>query len=267
MSAVGIFISQKMYMESTFYKYQLDQDYGRSYEDMVASALTMIHLALRPNKYKPTSMSVVGDLEWDDWRKCIHLAVFGQPKSSCLPNTFCWQSRRIEKRRAEVCRKSAGFDNKHIPASLKYNPDILPETRKNALNAYEFLMIYEALFYSKNVIRKYLKKFGVNEPSMINVIVNNAFDADYIYDAKTGSYPDADGIIDMIAETVVKTVVEQAPVKSVMYDEDADIISSIVPSDDVDLLKKSIKNITLVGGRRSYKKRKPRKTSTLNRRK
>jgi hypothetical protein len=250
-------------METTFYKYQLDQDYGRSYEDMVASALTMIHLALRPNKYKTTTMSAVSYLEWDDWHECIHRTIFGQTKRSCFSNAVCGQSRKLNKRSADSCRKSAGFDNKYIPASLKYNPDITAETRKNALNAFEFLMIYEALFYSKNVIRKYLKKIGANEPSMINVIVNNVFEIDYDYDVEKDSYPGADGIIHMIAETVVNTVVEQAPVKSVMYDEESDLISAIVHSDDVDLLKKSIKNITLGGGRR----RSARKTSKLNRRK
>ena len=236
-------------METTFYKNQLNEDYGRSYREMIDHALIAIHRVMRPNKYVSSDLD---ELEWEDWRNCVNRSLFDNKYRSCFPSSLTGSKRRPCGEEGIKCRKSSGFNNQYIPNQFKYNPTTDKATKEIALNAYEFLLIYEAILHSRKVVYKYLSKFNLDKHVAFTDITRRIFDIDYTMDDHTRSYPNANWIIENIAETTVNYVIENAPIQDIVYDADADIISSIDKSDDIDLLIKSIKNITS-GGRKTKK--------------
>ena len=232
-------------MNITLYKDQIQQDYVRSYDEMISHALKMIHIVLRPNRYASVAMSAQYEVSWEEWRKCIHRSLFDHKGRSNYPSILSKDrsdSTRVSVKQIHTagsnCRKSNGFNGKYIPKSLKYNPYSLPADRQNALNAYQFLLIYEANTYSQNVIRKYLKKYNVSCNPTIENIMRNVFETDYEYNAETGSYPDTEWIVSTIAATTVKTVLENP---RVAYNKETDVIYTIVRTDEIALIKNSIK--------------------------
>lgn len=245
-------------METTFYKSQLNEDYGRSYTEMIERALIAIHKVMRPNTYMSSDLD---ELEWEDWRICVNRSLFDNKYRSCFPSSLTGSKRRLCNEEVIKCRKSSGFNNKYIPNQFKYNPNTDTATKEIALNAYEFLLIYEAILHSRKVVYKYLKKFNLDKQAAFTDITRRIFEIDYTMDDDTRSYPNANWIIENIAETTVMYVIENAPVQDIIYDSDADIISSIVKSDDIDLLIKSIKNITSGGRKTKKNKDKARKNT------
>lgn len=185
-----------MVLDKTFYNQQIDLGVSRMYK-MIEMAIRTIEIVLRNNS---TIQSRIVTSEYNQWIDCIQ---------SSIRNTCNKAS----------CRVSKGLNNKCIPISLKYNPKSSENDIQNALNAYQFLLIYESVFFCKSIISKYLASVVTNKidiPEIKKLILNNIFEYKYVYDNSSQSYPNMNSIFNMIAEITVNTVKEidiQAPTR------------------------------------------------------
>lgn len=216
----------------TFYKQQVDIGTTPRYK-MTENAINMVESTLRKNSLIQSNTSYSSDNNL--WTECI--------KSSLIKNYT-----------SDLCRISIGLNNLYIPRSLKYNPSTTFKEKQQALNAYEFLLIYEAMRYCKNSISNYLYSVVSDKkviPDIIIRINNEVYEYDYLYDETKQSYPSVDFIFKLIAETTVNTVKE------------LDTHSQVSDSDSTILIN-SFKNINLTGGMKDRNYRSSNKSKRIS---
>lgn len=195
-----------MALDKTFYNQQIDLGVSRMYK-MIEVAIRTIEIVLRNNS---TIQSRIVTSDYNQWIDCIQ---------SSIRNTCNKAS----------CRVSKGLNNKCIPISLKYNPNSSANDIQNALNAYQFLLIYESVFFCKSIISNYLASVVTNKidiPEIKKLILNNIFEYKYIYDNNSQSYPNMNSIFNMIAEITVNTV-KEIDIQASVSESDITILTNL----------------------------------------